>query len=92
MPWITSNLIVQYATLFIFLPPLAKSPNIIEKNEGLSLVDTGFAPTQPEAVKKKTGHVTLFHWSWGSGMIPNIHSSTRYRERHPWGENFGGFT
>ena len=66
MPWSTSNRFVQSAAHFFFQGRiffsrlrLEKKLNIIEEYEGLSLVDEDFAPR--DAVKKETGHVTLFH-------------------------------
>ena len=44
MPWSTFNRIVQNAAQVCFSPPLGKCLNIIENIEGLSLVDTSFAP------------------------------------------------
>ena len=44
MPRSTSNRFVQNAAHLYFLPPLGRSLNDIEEYEGLSLVDTSFAP------------------------------------------------
>ena len=47
---------MQNAAQLVFSPPLGNSLNIIEKIEGLLLVDTNFAPInqrQSEAGKKK---------------------------------------
>ena len=48
---------------FFFSPPLGKSLNIFETNEGLSLVDTSFAPRDSP---RPVIYVAVFHWSWGS--------------------------
>ena len=54
MPWSTSNRFGQNVAHFFFSPPLGKSLNIIEEHEGLSLVDTSFAPRDsPRPLNKK---------------------------------------
>ena len=78
--------------------PLAsawKTMNTIEEYEGLSLVDTRFAPRDSPralnfilAMSPSTYPLTLL---MGVRMIPNIHPLTRYCERHSWGGgNWGG--
>ena len=94
MPWSTSNRIVENAAQFIFSPPLGKSLNTIENFEGLSLVDTTFAPRDsPKPLKKNCPcyPVTLFlplTLVMGVSMIPNINSFTRYYERLSWRRDF----
>ena len=77
-PWSTSNRIVQNAAQCVFSPPLGKSLNAFEKNEGVSLVDANFAPSRddPRPLKK--------NWPWHPlplvmevSMVPNFHSLTR---------------
>ena len=59
-----------------FSPPLGKSQNVIEKNEGLSLVDTNFAPRDsPPVTFFGPCHPLLL--VMGFTMIPNIHYLTR---------------
>ena len=56
MPWTMSNRIVQNAAQFCFSPTLGKSLNIVEKIDGLSLVDSSFAPRDsPRQAVKKNG-------------------------------------
>ena len=50
----------------VFFAPAGKSLNIIENIDGLSLVDTCFAPRNSRRPLFSSGHATLFHWSWGS--------------------------
>ena len=87
MTWSTSNRIVQNAAQFAFSPPLGKSLNIIENIEGLSLVDTSFAPRdRPRPVKKKTAMSPSFTGHGGQcDTVPNIHSLTIYCERYSRG-------
>ena len=59
---------LRNAAQFFFLPPLGKSLNIIEEFDGLSLVDTNFAPRDsPRPLKQNPGHVTLLPSSIGHG-------------------------
>ena len=69
----------------VFFAPLGKSLNIIEEIEGLSLVDTSFAP-------RDSPRPAIFLWPchrlplvMGVTMILNIHSLTRCCERCLWG-------
>ena len=69
MPWSTSSRFVQNAAQFFSSPPLGKSLNTTEEYEGLSLVNTSFAPRDSPRPRKKKSPchpLTLFHWSWGS--------------------------
>ena len=64
---------------------------MIEKIEGLSLVDMSFAP--------RDSPKPVFFWalsppstSHGVNMIANIHSLIKYCERYSWGREFVFFT
>ena len=74
MPWSTSNRVVQNAAQFFFSPLLGRSLNIIEKIEGLSLVDTSFAPRDNPRPVIFFGHVTLLPPYTGHGG----HYNTKY--------------
>ena len=77
MPWSTSNRIVQNAAHFLVLSPPGRSLNIIEKIEGLSLIDTSFAPTTARGRYENEWPCDPLSFVMGVGMIPNIHSLTR---------------
>ena len=75
----------------LFLVPAGKTPEYYgKKTEGLSLVDTRFAPfnrDSPRPVKKKMAVSPCHPLSlvMEVTMIPNMHSLTRYCERYSWG-------
>ena len=59
----------------LFSSPQGKCLNIVEKTEGMSMVDASFAPRAcPRSVKNKNGHVTLLPSSIGHGG----HYDTKY--------------
>ena len=92
MPWSTSNRIVQNAAYFFFSPPLGKSLNIIEEYEGLSLIDTSFAPRDsPRTVNEKLAMSPSYPLTlvMRVSMISNIHSLPTYCEQHSRGKEFG---
>ena len=60
MPWRTSNWAVQNVMQSLFSLPSGKLLNIVEKFEGLSLVNTSFAPRDSPRPLYKSGHVTVF--------------------------------
>ena len=72
-------------------PPLGKRMNIIEKVEGLSLVDASFAPRDSPRPLKKNWLCHPPPVVMGVSMIPNIHPLTGYCERHSWGRKIRGF-
>ena len=75
MPWSTSNRFVQNAAQFIFSPPLGKSLNIFEEFEGLSLVDTNYAPRDsPRPLKEKLAMSPSYPLPMvmGVSMIPSV--------------------
>ena len=59
MPWSTSKRIVQNAAQLFFSRPLGKGRKIVEKIEGLSLVDTSFAPINRDSSRpnKTISHI-----------------------------------
>ena len=74
---------------FFFSPPLGKSLNIVETIEGLSLVDTSFAPR--DSAKPVFFFFLPCHplpLLMRVTMIPNIHSLTRYCQRYSWAREF----
>ena len=66
MSWSTSNRFVQNAAQFFISPPLRNCLNVAEEFEGLSLVDTNFAPRDSPRPLNENWQATLFHWLWGS--------------------------
>ena len=88
IPWSTSNRFVQNVAQLFFSPPLGKSLNTIEEYEGLSLIDTSFAPPRgsPRPLKYCPCHPLPL--VMGVSMIPNIHPLTGYCKRHSPGREF----
>ena len=91
MPLSTSNRFVQNAAHFFLSPPLGNSLNIVEEYQDLSLVDTSFAPREPEAVKKKWPCHPLPLLVMGVSMMSTIHPLTGYCERHSPGREIVSF-
>ena len=89
MPRSTSNRIVQNAVQFIFAPAW-KKPEYYRKNEGLSLVDASFAPTNsPRPLQKKNWPCHPLPLVMRVSMKPTIHSLTRYASGIRGGETLG---